>query len=591
MGLMTQLRNTVRRAVHSRAAPIWYHTDYRLPVTSLASRTGLEPRRADFIVWTLLELGVIGASELRIPRRVQYADLARVHDEDYLESLTDPVRLARVFGVEAWDVPVEPLLRSIRLACGGTLAAAQHALETRGPTLNLHGGFHHAYPDRGTGLCAVNDIAVAVARLRHDGFDGQVCVLDLDAHPPDGVAACMSGDAKVWIGSLSGSDWGDMPGVDETVLREDASDAEYMRALKPLLERMPTPDLAFVIAGADVLAGDRFGLLGLSLEGTKTRDALVRKALSGVASVWVPGGGYSPEAWRALAQTAQGLVVGAVDKLSKRFDPMTARFSQVYDAILPGALDGDDAWFTEADLAEAMGVASDQPHKLLGYYTTEGVEYAYHRYGLLRHLRRLGYEDFSVKIDKTGGGDRLRAYGEAAGQTHLLSETIMERASMEGRDVLFINWLTLRHPLATFHKDRPRLPGQDMPGLGLAREAGELLWRIAKRLGLHGVAFRPAHFHIAYATRSRFRFVDAERQGRFLALLRDLKPLGLLEATRAVSEGRVTLNGAPYAWEATDMLYAVDKVPYDKKTIHAVRDASHFRVLPRSAEPADTSAA
>ena len=73
--------------------------------------------------------------------------------------------------------------------------------------LNLLGGFHHAKPDAGGGFCAVNDLAVAVAAVRAEGFAGRVLVLDLDAHPPDGTAACLAADPSAWIGSLSGSSW------------------------------------------------------------------------------------------------------------------------------------------------------------------------------------------------------------------------------------------------------------------------------------------------------------------------------------------------------------------------------------------------
>jgi hypothetical protein len=47
----------------------------------------------------------------------------------------------------------------------------------------------------------------AIAAVRADGFSGRVLVLDLDAHPPDGLAACLAGDPSCVIGSISGSDW------------------------------------------------------------------------------------------------------------------------------------------------------------------------------------------------------------------------------------------------------------------------------------------------------------------------------------------------------------------------------------------------
>ena len=72
-----------------------------------------------------------------------------------------------------------------------------------------------------------------------------------------------------------------------------AGDGQYLRALEALLARMPRPKLAFVLAGGDVLAGDRLGRLALSIEGARKRDLKVARALTGVGSVWLPAGGYS----------------------------------------------------------------------------------------------------------------------------------------------------------------------------------------------------------------------------------------------------------------------------------------------------------
>jgi hypothetical protein len=83
---------------------------------------------------------------------------------------------------------------------------------------------------------------------------------------------------------------------------------------------------------------------------------------------------------------------------------------------------------------------------------------------------------------------------------------------------------------------------------------------------------------MAWAARHDSRFVDARRQGRFLALIRDLAALPLLEATRAVAEGRVLLNGVRYQWEADEMVrYAPGKEPADDRAeVAAERDRSHF---------------
>jgi acetoin utilization deacetylase AcuC-like enzyme len=82
-----------------RDVPIWYDVEYRLPLTAFGKRTGLEPRRADLVVWYLLEWKWIGRDNLRTPARARYEELARVHTEEYLETLSAREPLARVFGV------------------------------------------------------------------------------------------------------------------------------------------------------------------------------------------------------------------------------------------------------------------------------------------------------------------------------------------------------------------------------------------------------------------------------------------------------------------------------------------------------------
>ncbi len=96
--------------------------------------------------------------------------------------------------------------------------------------------------------------------------------------------------------------------MDETVLPERAGDGAYLAALDALLGRMPEGELAFVLAGGDVLAEDAVGRLGLTLEGCRARDLRVADALLRVPSLWLPAGGYSPAAWRVLAGT--GLALG-----------------------------------------------------------------------------------------------------------------------------------------------------------------------------------------------------------------------------------------------------------------------------------------
>jgi len=339
-----------------------------------------------------------------------------------------------------------------------------------------------------------------------------------------------------------------------------------------------------------VLAGDQQGGLGLSLAGARRRDRLVARALHGLPTVWLPGGGYSPGAWRILAGTGLVLALDSEAPIPAGADPLSTRFASVARHLDPLRLKGEDKdapWITEEDLAGVLGLPGHRAPRLLGYYTAEGIEYGLFRYGLLDQVRRLGYSDLRVELGTVALGDRMRVHGTSQGQRFVLTEGVFAREKLsppsgEGppATVLFVHWLTLRHPRGTFSQARPQLPGQDAPGQGTAREAGQMLAIMAERLGLDGVAHRPSWYHVAYVSRSRFRFVDPIRQGRFEALVRDLRSISLLKATHAVAAGRVSLDGQPYTWEPELMVAWRGQPPWpeDRQAVEAERERARFVV-------------
>lgn len=579
---MRSLRRLFRRVnglIRRRFLPVFYDPRFRLPLSGIEASAGLDPRRSDFAAWWLRASGMLGPRCFRTPRRATFEELGRVHTAEHLESLARPESLAAIFGVDPSDVPADELLDTIRLATGATIEAARLALRIRRPALTLLGGFHHAGPASAGGFCAVNDVAVALAAVRNFGFRGRTVVLDLDSHPPDGISATLGKDPRVWIGSLSGSDWGPLEGVDETVLPEGTGDEPYLAALRALLKRMPRASLAFVLAGGDVLAGDKLGKLGLTLSGARRRDLAVAQALAGVASVWLPAGGYHRDAWRVLAGTGMALAAGSTSAIPEDYDPLSERYDALMRDLTPSDL-GESGDITAEEIEEALGLRPAGPRLLLGFYTASGLEQGLHRLGLLDTMKRLGYRDLRVVMDSTGLGDRLRVLGHAAGQEHLLVEAILEKRRIRGVEILFIHWLSLRNPLAKFSDRRPQLPGQEVPGLGLAREAGTLLSRMAIRVGLAGVAFRPSHYHLAYTARHDFEFVEPARQGRFEAMVRDFAGVNLLQATHAVAEGRVRLNGLPYTWEADEMAIWLRDVPLDDEDRLRERSTCTFTIVP-----------
>jgi hypothetical protein len=303
-------------------------------------------------------------------------------------------------------------------------------------------------------LCARSTTSRSpLASLRAEGFTGHVLVLDLDAHPPDGTAACLRDDARAWIGSISGSDWGPLPTVHEVVLRRDDTDDTYLEALRDLRDAAPRPDLAFVIAGGDVLRTDPQGNLGLTLAGARRRDRLVARWLHDVPSVWLPGGGYSPDAWRVLLGTAC-VLAGASSRLPDGFDPLTHHYERVasrLDAPPARPRRTSRCSVTTTSTMPVRGRAPRPPTRLLGAYTRQPASST--RLERLRpscpQLRRLGYAELR-RADlgrATQSATRLRLYRRRppkAATEHLLVEAVLALVEHAARRALAVR--PLAHP-------------------------------------------------------------------------------------------------------------------------------------------------
>jgi hypothetical protein len=314
----------------------------------------------------------------------------------------------------------------------------------------------------------------------------------------------------------------------------------------------------------------------------RQRDLRVAAALGRTPSVWLPGGGYQADAWRALAGTVLAVGLRSERPIPVEYDPLDAHFAAVAARLGRKELDGGDGDL-DLDLAdfEAELFGRGLPARrvrLLGLWTAAGIEYALYRYGVLAHLRRLGYGDFRVAISSASTGQCVRIYGRSGGVEHLLAECVLDRKRLGEGAFLFVNWLTLRNPRMPVNPRRPLLPGQDAPGLGLMREAAEILQMMARRLELAGIAFSPAYYHLAASAATQFRFLDASRQGRFEAMQRDLGHLPRGEVSRAVAEKHVLLDGEPYIWEASPMAYGVPANEEDARLIMAERERVRFTI-------------
>src|SRR5690606_1583577 len=119
-------------------------------------------------------------------------ELLLFHTPEYIEVIQADGQTAngpvQRWGMGTADNPLfHRMHEAAALRVGATLAAARHVIEgTAIHAVNFAGGLHHAQPDKASGFCIYNDIAVAIAWLRRE-YDLRVAYVDLDAHHGDGV--------------------------------------------------------------------------------------------------------------------------------------------------------------------------------------------------------------------------------------------------------------------------------------------------------------------------------------------------------------------------------------------------------------------
>ncbi len=242
--------------------------------------------------------GLVAEERLAVPPAATDEELLRVHTADYLARVVE----GRLSEQEQRRIgfPWSPaLVERSRRSVGGTVAACRSALAD-GVAVNLAGGTHHAFADHGEGFCVFNDVAVAARAMSAEGLVERVAVVDLDVHQGNGTAAIFAGDPSVLTVSIHGR--GNYPFVKQRSdldleLDDGCGDAAYLEAVAGALDEVVAwrPGLAVYLAGADPYGGDRWGRLGLSLEGLAERD---RRVLGGLEAAGVPvavvmAGGYA----------------------------------------------------------------------------------------------------------------------------------------------------------------------------------------------------------------------------------------------------------------------------------------------------------
>jgi acetoin utilization deacetylase AcuC-like enzyme len=233
------------------------------------------------------------------PEPVPDSRALAVHSAEYVQQLktgTVPAAMMRRIG---FPQSPELVAREWKIT-QGTIDCSLFAQQC-GVAMNVAGGTHHAFPDRGEGFCLLNDIGVAAQFMLDTNRARQILIVDLDVHQGNGTAVMFRHEPRVFTFSMHGRD--NYPLRKEQsdldiALPTGTTDDEYLQTvantLPALIERVK-PDFLYYLAGVDILETDRLGKLSVSRAGCRERDAFVfGQALKHGLPVSVSmGGGYS----------------------------------------------------------------------------------------------------------------------------------------------------------------------------------------------------------------------------------------------------------------------------------------------------------
>ncbi|GAB4375102.1 MAG: histone deacetylase [Calditrichia bacterium] len=294
------------RFFRKKRCKIVYRSEYFSGIQARDSRATFDVMKFKKIRDQLIRERLIKRRDILPAPRITNEDILLVHTPEYLATLKNPLLVGEILNldyVNPWD---EYIFEYFRFVTGGTLLSAQYALEHNTTVFNLGGGFHHAHPERGEGFCLINDVAIAIQKLKLLKNLDHFLIVDLDYHQGNGNLLYFKDDDSVFTFSIHAENWVESSGKTRNIdieLPAHANDELYLNVLK---EKLPVvfegfhPEIAFYLAGSDPYVYDTLGDFDLSEEGLLERDIFVYRQIREreIPLVILGAGGYGPESWK-----------------------------------------------------------------------------------------------------------------------------------------------------------------------------------------------------------------------------------------------------------------------------------------------------
>jgi len=233
------------------------------------------------------------------PKKIDEKIVLLTHEVEYFKRFTSLNLSKKEIREIGFPLSKELVEREMEIA-DGTVQGVHYSIKN-GISMNIAGGTHHAFFNRGEAFCMLNDQAIGANYLLENELANKIMIIDLDVHQGNGTASLFNSNTNVFTLSFHGKknypfrkEKSDL----DIEFNDNTKDEEYLKVLEETIPREIDkfkPEFIFYLSGVDVLENDKLGRLSLSIEGCKKRDRYILeicKKYSIPVQVSM-GGGYS----------------------------------------------------------------------------------------------------------------------------------------------------------------------------------------------------------------------------------------------------------------------------------------------------------
>ena len=233
------------------------------------------------------------------PGKIDSKIVLKTHQKEYFNRFTSLKLSKKEIREIGFPLSQELVDRELQIA-QGTVSGVNYSLKN-GISMNIAGGTHHAFYDRGEAFCMLNDQAIAANYIIQEGLFKKILIIDLDVHQGNGTASLFNSNPNVYTLSFHGKknypfrkEKSDL----DVEFDDNTNDNKYLKVLKETIPKVIDqfePEFIFYLSGVDVLQNDKLGRLSLTLNGCKERDKFILQTCkdNSIPLQVSMGGGYS----------------------------------------------------------------------------------------------------------------------------------------------------------------------------------------------------------------------------------------------------------------------------------------------------------